>query len=200
MNDDDAAGAAHRPDAGHLAGAELLAYWLHETDERTTDAIDEHLMQCERCGRALDELAALGDGVRAAFGAGTVAAVTSGAFVDRLAHQGLRIREYRLAPNGSVDCTIAPDDDMLVSRLAVPLEGVERLDAELELSIEPGVRRELPDIPFAPGSGEVLSIAPAAVIKALPAHRAQVTLLAVTPGGARRELGRYTFNHRPWPA
>lgn len=52
----------------------------------------------------------------------------------------MRIREYRLPPNGSVNCTVAPDDELLVTRLEAPLEGVERLDAVARLSIEPGVQ------------------------------------------------------------
>jgi hypothetical protein len=35
-------------------------------------------------------------------------------------------------------------------------------------------------------------------MRQMPTHTAQVTLLAVEAGG-RRELGRYTFHHRPWP-
>ena len=86
-------------------------------------------MQCDACGQALDELIALGDGVRSAFRAGAVSAVTTSAFVQRLAGQGVRLREYRLPPNGSVNCTVAPDDDLLVSHLEAPLDGVQRLDA-----------------------------------------------------------------------
>jgi hypothetical protein len=183
--------------ANHLPTDLLLAYWLRETDASATDAVDEHLMQCETCGQALDAMVALGEGVREAFRAGAVAAITGRAFVQRLAAQGLRIREYRLPHNGSVNCTVAPDDDLLVSRLEAPLTGVQRLDAVIELSIEPGVRRELHDIPFDAEAGEVVQVVNVTQVKALPEHVMHLRLLAVDPVG-RREVGRYEFRHRPW--
>jgi hypothetical protein len=108
----------------------LLDYWLLDdpAGSAATDAVDEHLMQCEACGQLLDQLVALGDGVRAAFRGGDVEAVTGDAFVRRLAEHGLRLREYRLPHNGSVNCTVAPEDELLVARLEAPLQGVQRLD------------------------------------------------------------------------
>src|SRR5205085_101168 len=114
----------------------LLDYWLHDSDAAATDAIDEHLMQCEACGDALDELIALGAGVRSAFRAGAVSAVTSDAFVQRLVGRGLQVREYRLPQNCSVNCTMAPDDELLVAHLETPLHGVVRLDALVRLSLD----------------------------------------------------------------
>lgn len=181
----------------HLSAERLLDYWLHDSDAVATDAADEHLMACDACGRMLDELVALGEGVRAAFRAGRVSAVTSDAFVRRLAAQGLRVREYRLPHNGSVNCTVAPDDDLLAAHLEAPLAGVERLDAVAELSTEPGVRHLLHDVPFDAQAGEVLHLPKLAEVRQLPAHTMEVTLLAVEPGGPRL-IGRYTFHHRPW--
>lgn len=176
----------------------LLDYWLHDSDAASTDAVDEHLIRCDACGEVLDGLIALGEGVRAVVRAGAVSAVTSSAFVQRLAGQGLRVREYRLPHNGSVNCTLAPEDDLLVSHLEAPLQGVERLDALVQVSIEPDVQHRLQDIPFDPQLGEVLYLPKLAEVRQMPAHTMQVTLLAMEPGGTR-EVGRYTFRHRPWP-
>jgi len=184
--------------ASHPTFEALLDYWLHDSDAAATDAVDEHLMQCEACGQVLDGIVALGEGVREALVAGAVLAVTSSAYVQRLAAQGRRVREYRLAHNGSVNCTVAPEDELLVSRLEAPLQGVARLDLLLELSVEPGVQHRLQDIPFDAPAGEVVYLSKVAQVKRMPAHTAQVTLLAVEEGSAR-ELGRYTFNHAPWP-
>lgn len=183
--------------AGHPSIATLLDYWLHDSDAGVTDAVDEHLMQCDACGHTLDGLVALGEGVRVAFRGGEVAAVTSGAFVQHIVAQGLKVREYRPPRNGSVNCSVAPDDDLLVSRLEAPLQGVEHLDALTELSIEPGVQHRLRDIPFDPQAGEVLFLPKLAEVRGLPAHTMRVTLLALEPGGAS-EVGQYTFCHRPW--
>ena len=183
--------------SNHLSTDTLLDYWLDDSDAATTDAVDEHLIACAACGQSLDELIALGDGVRSAFRAGMVSGVATEAFVQRLAAQGLRVREYRLAHNGSVNCNVAPDDQLLVAHLALPLHGIERLSALTQFSTEPGVLHEMPDIPFDPQAAGVLYIAPLARVRALPAHTMQLTLLAEEPAG-RREVARYTFHHRPW--
>jgi hypothetical protein len=184
----------------HLPSDVLLDYWLHDSDAATTDAVDEHLMQCDACGQALDALAALGDGIRDALRAGTVGAVTSAAFVQRLAGQGLKVREYRLPPGGSVNCSVAPDDELLVSHLELPpevLQGAQRLDLRVEDSLEPGVQRERHDIPFDAQAGEVVYVVKLAEVRRRPAHTVQATLVAVDAGGAR-EVGRYLFRHQPW--
>jgi len=182
----------------HLPLEVLLDYWFRDGDAVTTDAVDEHLMQCDTCGAALDELIALGEGVREAFRAGAVVTIASGAFAQRLAEQGLQLREYRLPHNGSVNCTVAPDDDVLVSHIEAPLQGVQRLDAVMQLSTEPGVQHQLHDIPFDELRGEVLYLPKLAQVRQLPAHTMELTLLAVEPGGTR-VVGRYTFHHQPWP-
>jgi len=184
--------------AGHLPIETLLAWWLHETDAADTDAVDEHLLRCDACGETLDALVGLADGVRAAFKAGLVGAIASGDFIARLASRGHRVREYRLPCNGGVDCTVAPDDELLVSRLQAPLACVERLDAVLEFSFAPGVRHRIEDVPFDVGAGEVIYLPKIAEVKRAPKHTHVVTLVAVA-GGAERELGTYTFRHRPWP-
>jgi hypothetical protein len=184
----------------HLPTEALLDYWLHDSDAATTDAVDEHLMHCDACGQALDALVALGEGIREALRAGTVGAVTSAAFVQRLAGQGLKVREYRLPPGGSVNCSVAPDDELLVSHLELPsslLKGVQRLDLHVELSLEPGVRHERQDIPFDPQAGEVVHVVKLAEVRRRPAHTLQATLVAVDDTGTR-ELGRYVFRHQPW--
>jgi len=177
----------------------LLDYWLHDSDAAATEAIDEHLMQCEPCGRALDELVALGDGVRAAFRSGAVSAMASDAFLKRVVGRGVQVREYRLPRNGSVNCTVAPEDELLVAHLETPLRGVERLDAVVTLSFEPDVEHRLQDVPFDAQASEVLWLPKFDLVRNAPAHTAEVTLLSVDAGGAR-ELGRYTFRHQPWPA
>lgn len=184
--------------ARHLSLLQLLDYWLRDSDPVATEAADEHLMRCDACGEQLDALVALGDGVRAAFRAGAVSAVSTSAFVQHLRAAGMRLREYRLPRNGSVHCTVAPEDELLVSTLEAPLQGVQRLDAVAEWSIEPGVQHRLEDLPFDAACGEVMYLPSVAQVRQLPAHTLQVTLLAVEPQGPR-ELGRYTFHHRPWP-
>jgi hypothetical protein len=182
----------------HLTPDALLEYWLGESSPGDTDAAEEHLMRCEPCGEALDELIALGGAVREAVRSGDVWAVTGSALAQRMVDAGRRVREYRLPHNGSVKCTVAPEDEALVGRMAVPLQGVQRIDILKEFSHAPGVWHRMEDIPFDPDAGEVVWLARLARIREVPEHTMRVKLLAVDPGGTR-ELGTYTFRHRPWP-
>lgn len=182
----------------HPSFETLLDYWLHDTDAAATDAVDEHLLRCDACGEVLDGIIALGEGVRAALRAGEVLAVAGGAFAARLLEQGRTVREYRLPHNGSIHCTVAPEDEWLVTRLQAPLQGVSRLDMLFEGSLAPGVAQRLQDIPFDARAGEVVYVSKLSAVKKMPAQTMQVTLLAVEDGGTR-EVGRYAFSHSPWP-
>lgn len=174
----------------------LAEYWFGDADEATTNAIEEHLLGCDVCGAQLDELIALGHGVRAAFDDGLVGACVGAEFIDRLAARGTRVREYRVPRNGSVECSVAPDDKLLVSRLQAPLAGVTRLDVVARSSLT-GSEQRRQDVPFDSASGEVVLAPKLADVRRLPAHRIEIRLIAVEPGGERL-LGHYTLNHTPW--
>lgn len=173
--------------------AALVDYWFGELAPNEEERIDEHLLGCARCSEQLGELAALGDGVRSAFRRGSVSAVISPAFLQAMKQQGLRWREYRVGPGGSVNCTISADDDSVISRLQASLEGATRVD--LVFTTPQGEGR-LPDIPFEPGAGEVLFCPSAVSLKRAPAHTAVIRLIAVDAAG-ERPIGDYTFNHTP---
>lgn len=171
--------------------ATLAAYWLGELAAADEARVEEHYLGCAECSARLEELAALARGVRAAFVRGHFASFLTPAFVARLEAEGLRVREYRVPANGSVNCTVRPEDDVLLGRLQAPLAGVSRLDAVM---VEDGERLE--DVPFDPASGEVVMSPGIAHVRTLPAHRQCVRLIAVEAGG-ERVVGEYTFNHQP---
>jgi anti-sigma factor RsiW len=173
----------------------LVDYWLGETDTDTTEAIDAHLMHCDACGAAFDDVLAMARGVKGAFQRGAVPSMLSAPFVERLRAAGRRLREYRVPHNGSVACSVAPDDDFLVAHLAAPLHGVARLDAVFTFSFLPGHEERLSDIPFDPAGTEVLFTPKMAEVRRHPSHDMVVRLLAMDDAG-ERELGRYTFHHQ----
>ena len=173
----------------HVQFDALVAYWLGDLDEAQEAAVEKHYFGCAECTARLVEIEALAGGVRRAYAGGLVGAVVTPAFVEHLRERGLRLREYRVAPNGSVNCTVAAEDDVLLSRLQAPLEGVERVDV-----ITAGHRLE--DVEFDAGSGEVVVAPSINLIRALPAHRHVFRLIAVSAEGERM-LGEYTFNHSP---
>jgi hypothetical protein len=111
---------------------------------------------------------------------------------------GMRLREYRVGPGESVNCTLRADEDAVIGRIGAALAGVKRLDMVQRLSIggvaEPEVRLE--DVPFDPASGEVLFIPHAAWLKRMPANTLRSRLIAVSEAG-EAPLGEYTFVHTP---
>ena len=106
----------------------LVAWWLGELPAAEAEKVEEHLFACAHCAGRMEWLAALAAGVRAAVRAGAIGMVVSAPFVEAMRRAGLRLREYRLDPGGRADCTIARDDDAVVSRVRAPLAGVKRLD------------------------------------------------------------------------
>jgi putative zinc finger protein len=176
----------------------LVDYWLGEIGGDEERQIDEHLFGCDACSRRLQALVGLGDSIRMLMRQGVVPGVISARLLERLMQEGLRVREYRVAPNGSVNCTVAPEDDLLVSRLQAPLGGVKRLDLIAIDLLGPGEAR-LCEIPFNSRADAVILVPPIDAVRRQPAHTGIMRLLAVD-GTDERLLGEYLFHHSPWPA
>lgn len=176
---------------GHVDFETLAQYWLGELGEEAEAAADEHLLGCDRCGARFDEVVAFAGGIREAFARGTLHAFVTEGFVRRLGEQGIRVHEYRVPRNGSVNCTILPEDKLVVARMEAPLEGVTRVDAIRDVE---GQSKVFHDVPFDPASGTVVLVPRIATIREMPSHRAHVRLVSVE-GTVERVLGEYTFNH-----
>jgi hypothetical protein len=176
----------------------LVAYWLGELPEPAEAPIEEHFFGCACCAWRFGELVAVAFGIRAAVRNGAVRAVITQPFLEHMQRQGMRIREYRLAPGECVACTIRADDDAVVGRMQVSLAGVKRVDAWESVDLGDGRVQEwrVEDVPFDPDAGELLSLPSAAALRKLPAHTSRVRLVAMDEAGAR-PLGEYTFAHAP---
>jgi hypothetical protein len=133
--------------------------------------------------------------VRAAVKDGQVSMVVCEPFVEAMKQAGLCLREYRLEPGGSVNCTIRADDDAVVSRIRAPLAGVKRLDV-VRVRDGGGPEVRLADVPFDAETGELLMIPSPAWLKTMPAFTMRMRLIAVGEAGEKR-IGDYTFNHSP---
>ncbi len=173
-----------------LAFVTLVDYWIDGGEN--AERIEEHFLGCEDCSSRLAEIAALGEGIRGAFDAGAVKAFLTEPFVRQLMQRGLRVREYRIAMNGSVNCSLADEDDLVLGRLVASLEGVTRLDVVSYVADQPGVVMQ--DIPFDAASGEVLVAPKMAVLRTMPSYRHRLRLVSIGADG-ERVLGDYVFNH-----
>jgi len=173
--------------------AELTAYWLGELEDSDAADVEQHVFGCSHCSSQLQLLVRLGVGIRQVASEGTVHAVLTPTFVRQMQNNGLQVREYRLRPGTSVACTIAPDDDLVVSHLHAEFAGVERLDLIFE-DPDSGAQLRMKDLAFDRAADEIVLASNTRYLRELGTATRRVRLLAVQEGG-ERELGTYTFNH-----
>jgi hypothetical protein len=173
----------------------LVAYWAHEDADDA--GVEEHVFACDACAARLAAVARIAQGVARVSGRrGGVDMVVTGAIVDRLAREGLKLRSYRVAPGGTVACTVAPDDDLVVTTLDVDLAGVESVD--LVKRRDGAVFSRMSDVPVDAARGEIVYTVSGDRLRGLPKTTIEVEVIAKAPGGPRR-LGLYVFDHSPWP-
>jgi hypothetical protein len=173
----------------------LLEYWLGELGHAEEAALEEHVFGCDQCHARLHQLVDLGRDIRHSVRAGQIGIILTSPFVARLRQSGLRVREYRLQPGGSVNCTITPEDDLVVAHLQAPLDQVHRLDlmghdetADTSWRIE--------DIAFNPDSADVAVATDPTALRQLSYATIRMELLSIE-GSRERLLASYTFNHSP---
>lgn len=172
-----------------------IEYWLNELDEAESSPLEAHLFECAICTATLERFAALADSIRSLHRDGCIASIVPAAFVRKMKDAGLLVREYRLAPHGSVYCTVTPRDDFVVGHLEAPLAGVTRLDAILE-DMEANSVQRLMDIPFNAAEGGIVLLPAMHEIRPLETQTLRVQIIAVDDVTGERTLGVYTFNHR----
>lgn len=175
--------------------AQLLAYWLDELEEGDAAQVEEHLFACAECTARLRRLLDLRSAVKGALATSQFATAVTPAFIDKLRNSGVRLREYTVEPGGSTFCTMAPQDDFVVSHLRAPLAGVEQVDL---IFADEGAEHRVAHLPFNAQTGEVTVIPPVALLRSLGSATQRMRLLAVTPS-SEQVIGEYTFNHEPWP-
>ncbi len=180
-----------------LSIAELMEYWLDELSDARVAATEEHLFNCAGCHAQLENIASIGMATRELVQQGKIAAILTPGALDTLKATGLRIREYHLDPGGSVNCTIAPDDDLAVSHLRAPLAGVRRLDLVFD-DVDTAFRLRLTDIGFDPTNNEVVVMPKAEMLRSLYTASQRMRLFAIDATGEHL-LGEYMFNHTRHP-
>ncbi len=187
----------HRPRAACSNPIEpdvLIDYWLAVLPSPDEEAVEEHLLTCDECGDRLRETIALAEGLRTLARSGSLVVVISDHFVKHAAEMGQRVREYAPSPGGSVQCTVAADDDLLVARLAADLGSATRVD--LSWCDGQGVEYlRLADIPVRGDVGTVICQQSITMAKASPSNTLIARLVAVERDAGERLLGEYAFHH-----
>lgn len=178
-----------------IDAAVLADYWLAALASSEEETVEEHLLECDRCGARLREVIALAEGVRKLAREGSLRMVVSDAFLKRAAEEGLRVREYAPPAGGGVECTVTAEDDILIGRLAANLSGAKRVD--LCICDGRGVEQfRLPDIPVHSGASSVAYQESITFAKAAATNKIIVRLVTFDEAGGERLLGEYTFNHK----
>jgi hypothetical protein len=180
--------------ANPLASAVLTDYWIAALPNSEQEAVEEHLFACDECGARLRELVALAEAIRTLARQGSLLMVVSDAFLERVAEQGLHVRQYAPPNGGSIACTVTAEDDFLIGRLTADLRGATRVD--LSLCDERGAEKlRLADIPFSSESPGVAFQQPITYAKAAPSETMIARLIAFDQTGSESLLGEFTFNH-----
>jgi len=178
-----------------IDAAVLADYWLAALAKPEEEAVEEHLLECDRCGERLREAIALAKELRNLAREGSLRMVVSDTFLKRAAEEGLRIRQYAPPPGGGVECTVTAEDDILIGLLAADFSGAKRVD--LCICDERGVEQlRLPDIPVPSRASSVVYQESITFAKAAPTNRMIARLVTFDEAGGERLLGEYTFNHR----
>jgi hypothetical protein len=177
-----------------IDAAVLADYWIAALSSSEEEAVEAHLLDCDRCGDRLREVIALAEGVRELAREGSLRLVVSEGFLRRAAEEGLRIRQYAPSSGGSVECTVTGEDDLLIARFAANLSGVARVD--LCICDETGAEKaRMRDIPVQSAASCVIYQESLTFAKAAPTHKMIARLVTVDDAGSERLLGEYTFNH-----
>ena len=172
----------------------LSSYWLAELPGPETERVEEHLFACDECGAQLRALLALAEGVRRLAHEGAIQMVVAPSFLETAARAGLRIREYAVPPGGSVECTVTPQDDLLIGRMGADFRGTSRVDVLVEVQGQPAGTIE--DVPVSPDARELILAQSMPAARALGSVALRFRLVALE-GPGERVLGEYTFNHTP---
>lgn len=179
----------------HMDLGTLADYWIGDVPAAEESELEEHLFACEQCSLRLEKAAILAEGIRTLTRQGFVHAVVNTDLLKRAASEGLRIREYRVPPGGSVSCTIADEDDLMVARISGDLSGVRR--ADVAVLREDGTEEyRFRDIPLVAGQDEVITLERTDWLRSLGVSTHRLRLIAIEEAG-ERIIGDYTFNHTP---
>ncbi len=179
--------------------ADLLAYRRGELEPERETAVEEHYFQCPHCAELLRWLERLETATREAVQSGQLMLTISRDTVSQLRAAGAKLRLYELREGQSVNCTIAPEEQMVVLCLKAPLRAGEPLTIATDVHyLDAGGMSQLRQPALAdPKTGEIWSILPGELVRAQPKARFSIRVV-YGEGEGNRFSGTFTMNHSPW--
>ncbi len=179
----------------------LLDYRFGDSDQASGERLEMHLFECGECARRVEVLSLLEMGVRDLAHKGQLSAASTGALLRRATELGLQLRSYRIEPGAEVQCTAAPDDDLIVVRLALSAGEAQAVDLDTAVTfLDAGhsEQRKLADLVIDRESGELVYVFAGDYVRSIPRSRWVMHARLRAPEG-ERTLGPFTMVHTPWP-
>lgn len=173
-----------------LALGDLLEYWLGE-DAAHAEQVEAHVFECEACAAALEYVVQLGRSLVTLVREGRVAARATTGLANRFARDRLNVRQYSVQPNEVVQCTVTPEDELLLARLILPEGAPARIDVSVRFYGAEAQR--IADVTVDRRAGEVMSFLPARPRQGDASGRAEYVLL--DPDAEGRVIATYTLEH-----
>lgn len=181
-----------------LALDTLVAYHLGELAPEEEGRVEAHYFECETCAARLRFVESLAREVAAVIREGRVSAGVTSAFAKLAAERGVTLRRYDVEIGESIHCTVAPEDDLVITRLGVPLPPGTPVDLETEVApvgSDSVLRFVTPDLTVDAESGGVIFAQASESLRSYPKSRVVLRVRARESGEL---FGPYTLHHTPW--
>jgi hypothetical protein len=174
-----------------LALGDLLEYWLGEAGGTRADELEAHVFECDECAQALDDVARLGRDLIALVREGHISARATAGLVNRFSRDRLNVRQYSVRPGEVVQCTVTPQDELLLTRLILPEGAPARVDVSQRFYGHEA--RRIEDVTIDRRAGEVVTFLPARPRQGDGSGRVEYVLH--DPDAADRVIATYTLEH-----
>lgn len=177
-----------------IAIERIAALCCGDLDATETDAVEQHLLDCDLCSLVADRLASIGRGVTRIVMQGLGRGIVTSATAERLRTLGVPIGEYRIAPGASVRCQLVPDDVFNMVTFELPPSDASRIDCLLLDANGSELERSV-DVAFDRTRNTVTLIESRERLQSLPTTKLTVRLLVVEQERAR-VLAEYVLDHQ----
>jgi hypothetical protein len=171
-----------------VPAARWIDWWRGEVDGASLDALEEHLLACDRCTAAVDRLAVVVEGLAAIVDKSSLRPVLSADQLDALVARS-RVAVFRLRPGDVMTAEITAETEIVVARFAAPLRGLIGLDVEFR-GADDQLYFAIADVEFTPD--EVIIACQRHVAISVPSFH--LCLIGID-GAGRREIARATLVH-----
>jgi hypothetical protein len=178
-----------------LTFGELADYWAPETSPSELERIETHVFECGECAARLNDAELLRRRLGETVLAGAFQAFITDSILNTLAHDGVRVRTYSVAPGEAIQCAVWAEDEVVVTRLRGDFTGVNAVSAVMRLDNGQELDRVI-DAPVRDGSQEVLMAFSAAGLRRIPRIPMRLTLTRGPSVDDADVFAEYVFDHR----